>query len=67
MNNLLIALIISSVTTFLVTVSESKKENRQSIAIRTFIITFLVSFISLIYLVSDNSVIQDIETCEPNF
>ncbi len=67
MNNLLIALIISSVTTFLVTVSESKKENRQSIAIRTFVITFLVSFIALTYLISDCSISQDIETCEPNF
>jgi hypothetical protein len=67
MNNLLISLIISSVTTFFVVISEPKKENRQSVGIRTFIISYLVSFVALIYLVSDNFTSQDIETCEPNF
>ena len=67
MNNIVIALIIAAVSSGLVFITESKKENRQSASIRSFVITFLVSFVALTYLVHDGFSSQDIETCEPTF
>ena len=67
MNNWLIALIISAVTTFFVAITENNKDKRKDVAIRTFIASFFVSFIALTYLVNDGFSAQDIETCEPNF
>ena len=67
MNNLTIALIIAAICTFFLVVSESKKENRNSIGIRTFVVSFLASYVALTYLVNDGFSAQDIDTCEPNF
>ena len=66
MNNIVISLIISAVTAFFLIITETKKENRTSIGIRTFIATFFVSFIALTYLL-DSSCSPEFELGEPNF
>jgi hypothetical protein len=67
MNNLILAFIISIISTFLIVITEGKKENRVSVGIRSFIITYLVTFVALTYLLNESISCQDIEIGEPNF
>jgi hypothetical protein len=67
MNNIIISLIISIGITVLMVLSESKKENRKSVGIRSFFASLFVSFIALTYLIDNGFSSQDIETSQPNF
>jgi hypothetical protein len=67
MNNLILAFIISIISTFFIVITETKKENRVSVGIRSFIITYLVTFVALTYLINEGISCQDIEVGEPNF
>ena len=66
MNNFLISLIVAVLTTFFVVITETKKENRQSVGLRTFIAAFFVTFVALTYLL-DSTCLQDIETGDGGF
>ena len=67
MNNWMISFVIALVSSFLMVITEKKETgNRQAIAIRTFLITFFVSFVALTYLLDGNCG-QDIDISEPNF
>jgi len=66
MNNIIISLIIATVSTFILVITEMKKENRISVGIRTFISVFIVSFVALTYLITEK-ICHDIEIGEPNF
>lgn len=66
MNNIIISLIIAAISTFILVITEMKKENRISVGIRSFITIFIVSFIALTYLITEK-ICHDIETGDPNF
>lgn len=66
MNNIIISIIIAAVSTFIIVITETKKENRVNVGVRSFIAIFVVSFIALTYLITEK-ICHDIETGEPNF
>jgi cytochrome c biogenesis factor len=66
MNNIIISLIIAAISTFILVITEAKKENRISVGIRAFITIFIVSFVALTYLITEK-ICHDIETGDPNF
>jgi anaerobic C4-dicarboxylate transporter len=69
MNNIYISLIIAAGITVLAVLTKPRetKNNHIGYGLKIYIISFLVSFVSLTYLLTESNVKQIIETGEPEF
>lgn len=68
MNNLYISIIIAAGITFLAIITKSKDETKIAYyALKMYAISFIITYVALTYLLTDNCVKQIIETGDADF